>query len=87
MKHVRPFPMLLVASACLTAGAACADPVKIAVIETLSGPQAASGLGVDRGERFGEASARGVGQDTRKDQVSIEIQPLALRRAEFIGMA
>jgi branched-chain amino acid transport system substrate-binding protein len=44
MKHVRPFPMLLVAAGCLVAGAACADPVKIAVIETLSGPQAASGL-------------------------------------------
>ena len=36
--------MLAVAAACLTAGAACADPVKIAVVETLSGPQAASGL-------------------------------------------
>jgi branched-chain amino acid transport system substrate-binding protein len=44
MNHLRPFPMLVVAATCLAAGAASADPVKIAVIETLSGPQAASGL-------------------------------------------
>jgi branched-chain amino acid transport system substrate-binding protein len=44
MKQTRPFPLALAAAACLVSGAALADPVKIAVIETLSGPQAASGL-------------------------------------------
>jgi len=45
MKPIRSFSLAaLAAAACLTCGAALADPVKIGLIETLSGPQAASGL-------------------------------------------
>lgn len=44
MKRNRPFALaILAAAACAAGGAAHADPVKIGLIETLSGPQAASG--------------------------------------------
>jgi branched-chain amino acid transport system substrate-binding protein len=43
MHAFRLLSLSAVAAACLGAGAAFADPVKIGVIETLSGPQAASG--------------------------------------------
>ncbi len=42
MKSLRHFSLAAIA-ACMASGAAFADPVKIGVIETLSGPQAASG--------------------------------------------
>lgn len=44
MKLLRPLGRGAAAAACLACGFAAADPVKIGVIETLSGPQAASGL-------------------------------------------
>lgn len=44
MKPIRHLSLALVAAGGLASGAALADPVKIAVLETLSGPQAASGL-------------------------------------------
>lgn len=46
-KSKRPstlFNLAALVAACLASGGALADPVKIGVIETLSGPQAASGL-------------------------------------------
>jgi branched-chain amino acid transport system substrate-binding protein len=45
MKRKQPLVLAaLAAAACLACGGAWADPVKIGLIETLSGPQAASGL-------------------------------------------
>lgn len=44
MNLLRPLGRGATAAACLACGIAAADPVKIGVIETLSGPQAASGL-------------------------------------------
>jgi branched-chain amino acid transport system substrate-binding protein len=43
MHAFRLLSLSAVAAACMAAGTACADPVKIGVVETLSGPQAASG--------------------------------------------
>ena len=44
MNVVRHFAIATLAAGCMAAGAAAANPVKIGVIETLSGAQAASGL-------------------------------------------
>jgi branched-chain amino acid transport system substrate-binding protein len=45
MKRNTPFGLAAIsAAACFTCGGALADPVKIGLVETLSGPQAASGL-------------------------------------------
>lgn len=44
MKMLRPFGVAAAAAACFACGLAAAGPVKIGVVETLSGPNAASGL-------------------------------------------
>lgn len=44
MNVVRHFALATLAAGCMASGAAAANPVKIGVIETLSGAQAASGL-------------------------------------------
>ena len=53
MKRKHPFRVAVLAAACLAAGGALADPVKIGLLETLSGPQASSGLMFRAGVRYG----------------------------------
>ncbi len=52
MKKHTPFRLAMLAAACISCGSAMADPVKIGLIETLSGPQAASGLSYRAAARY-----------------------------------
>lgn len=52
MKLLRPFGAAAAVAACLACGAAAADPLKIGLVETLSGPNAASGLMYRQSARY-----------------------------------
>ena len=52
-KRIPSFALATAAAACLASGGAWAEPVKIGLLETLSGPQASSGLMFRAGVRYG----------------------------------
>ncbi len=52
-KRTPSFVLATLAAACLACGGALAEPVKIGLLETLSGPQASSGLMFRAGVRYG----------------------------------
>lgn len=80
MKSLRHFSLAAIA-ACMASGAAFADPVKIGVIETLSGPQAASGQTYRAAARYAVERMNAEGGWNGQPVQLLEYDNQAARRA------